>query len=344
MEKILLASTRPGAGKTNLITGMAKALGKTCGYIKPLGDRLVYRKKRSWDYDASLVTHLLGCRDNPEDITIGFEHSKLRYMYDAASIKEKLAAMAEKAGSGKDVLFIEGGNDLMYGVSVSLDAISVARNLKARLVLAARGGDDTIIDDILFVKKHVDMADVDFRGVILNKVHDVEDFTGAYIKSITDLGVKVLGVIPYMQEFTYFTMEYLAEFLFAKVVSGERGLGAMVKNIFVGAMSTNEAMRSPLFNRESKLIITSGDRSDMIISALDGKTAGILLTNNMLPPSNIIARASEVNVPLLLVSEDIYTVARQIDAMEPLLTRNNVSGIDLMTKLVTENVSLKDIF
>ena len=30
----------------------------------------------------SSITSVFGMKENPEDMTIGFEHSKLRYMYD----------------------------------------------------------------------------------------------------------------------------------------------------------------------------------------------------------------------------------------------------------------------
>jgi BioD-like phosphotransacetylase family protein len=52
MKTIVVGSTHKSAGKTSLIVGLAKAVGSSCGYIKPLGDRLLYRKKRLWDYDA----------------------------------------------------------------------------------------------------------------------------------------------------------------------------------------------------------------------------------------------------------------------------------------------------
>ena len=74
MKTIVVGSTHKSAGKTSLIVGLAKAAGKPAGYMKPLGDRLLYRKKRLWDYDAALVTNVFGLEDNPEDMTIGFEH------------------------------------------------------------------------------------------------------------------------------------------------------------------------------------------------------------------------------------------------------------------------------
>lgn len=81
----MVASTNKSAGKTSLIVGLAEALKKNCGYMKPFGDRLLYHKKRLWDYDAALVTGIFGMEEKAEEITIGFEHSKLRYMYGERS-------------------------------------------------------------------------------------------------------------------------------------------------------------------------------------------------------------------------------------------------------------------
>jgi len=343
MDKIVIASSRESAGKTSIIVGLAKALGKTYGYIKPFGDRLLYRKKRLWDYDAALVTQVLGLHENPEDITIGFEHSKLRYMYDEVRIGEKVKELVANTSKNKDVLFVEGGKDLSYGVSVHLDAVTLAQNIGGKLIVVVSGSDDAIVDDIMFIKNYVGLGKVDFRGVIINKVHDLEDFNATYLPAIEKTGVKVLGIVPMQPDLKNFTVGYLSECLFAKVIAGEGGLNNVVKTIFVGAMSTNEAMRNPLFNRENKLIVTTGDRGDMIITALETKTSGVLLTNNLLPPSNIIAKSSEMNIPLLLVSDDIYNVARQIDAMEPLLTRDNTANINLLAELIKKNVKLKDI-
>ncbi len=93
MKRIVVASTHEEAGKTSIIIGIAKALsGKniSCGYMKPLGDRLLYQKKRLWDYDASLVSNILGLTEKPEDISLGFDHNKLRFMYDEQSTSKKL--------------------------------------------------------------------------------------------------------------------------------------------------------------------------------------------------------------------------------------------------------------
>jgi BioD-like phosphotransacetylase family protein len=91
------------------------------------------------------------------------------------------------------------------------------------------------------------------------------------------------------------------------------------------------------------LTITSGDRTDMILAALESNSVGIILTNNILPPPNIISKASERDIPLLLVSTDTYEVAKQIDNLQPLLTKDDTNKIDQLVQLVKEHVNISSL-
>jgi BioD-like phosphotransacetylase family protein len=340
MKRFIIASMRKSAGKTSVIVGLAKALGKRVGYLKPFGDRLLYRKKRLWDYDAALMTNIFGLTDNPEDLSIGFDHAKLRYMYDAHGMRERLLESVSRVEHGKEILFIEGGRDFSYGVSVYLDVLALAQYLQAPVIFVASGDEGTILDDIFFVRKQIEREHLELCGVIINKIPAVEDFKGAHLGEITALGIKVLGVIPHRAELTTLEIGHLAENLFAKVIAGEGGLRRVVKQIFIGAMSAQAAMRHPGFAQENKLIITSGDRSDMILAALESNTSGVVLTNNIVPPANIISLASERNITLLLVPYDTYETAKRIEAIEPLLTKDATDKIALLEQLVREHIDL----
>jgi BioD-like phosphotransacetylase family protein len=340
MKRILMASASEGAGKTSVMAGIIAAAQKRFGYIKPLGDRLVYKRKKNVDHDSLVLLSILGLAEEPDLISLGFSHSKLSFKYDDKSIKDALTAMAESRGGGCDVLFIEGGKDLAYGASVHLDSLSVARYLNAALVIVVGGDVDRVMDDARFIKSYVDMSGIDFAGIIINKIHDIDDFKSSHLKTITAAGVKVLGLIPYKAQLTYFSMNFLADRFVAKVVAGEEGLDNIVKHIFVGAMSTEETFRNPMFNKEHKLFITSGDRSDMIVAALESDTVGIILTNNILPPLNILSKASEKRVPVLLVPYDTYEVARQMDNFDALLTHDSNEKIKILEQLVKDYVQV----
>ncbi len=343
MNKVVVASTRKSAGKTCLVVGIATVLKKRIGYLKPFGERLVYHKKHLWDYDSALISNTFGLKENPEDMSIGFNHSKLRYMYDEDSTREKLLESLSSIGKDKDILFVEGGKDLVDGASVYLDPLSVTKYIDGKLLLVVSGKNESWMDDIAFIKKYVDMKNINFGGVIINEVQDVEDFKQTYLDDITEMGINVIGIVPYKTELTHFSVSYLSDYLFAKVIAGERNLNNTIENIFVGAMSADAALRNPLFMKKKKLIITGGDRTDMILAALESDTACIVLTNNILPPPYIISKASDHNIPLLLVSSDTYQVAKQIDKMEPLLTKYDIERIDLLGRLIREYVNIRKI-
>ena len=139
MKNLIIGSMDPNSGKTSLIIGLAKALGKPFGYIKPLGDRLVYRKKRVWDYDSALMTNVFKLNQEPEDMTVGFEHLKLRFKYDEEGARNRVLEMAKQVGADKDVLFVEGGKDIEFGISFYLSVLNLASYLDGKLVMVVGG-------------------------------------------------------------------------------------------------------------------------------------------------------------------------------------------------------------
>ncbi len=343
MERLVIGSMHENAGKTSIIVGLGKALGKKVGYMKPFGDRMLYRKKRLWDYDSATITNIFNLEMIPDDMTIGFDHSKLRFMYNEKTIKAKLLQDCEDVGKGKDIVFIEGGRGPRNGISVNIDVLSTARYSKGKLVFVLAGDENSILDDVVFIKRNLSMKGIDFRGVILNKVNNIEDFQDHFLPIIKSTGTEVLGMIPYLKELTCYSVSFLAERLFAKVIVGGPGMARDVKKIFIGAMRADAVMDLPLFKISGKVVITSGDRSDMISAALETDTAAIVLTNNILPTSVLISKAERENVPLLLVAADTYQVAKQVDALLPLITKDDTDKIRLLQEAVKERVQFDRI-
>ena len=340
MRRLIIASMHANAGKTSVIVGLGRTMKKRIGYLKPFGDRLLYRKKRLWDYDAALITNIFELMDNPENMSIGFDHSKLRFMYDETSTREKLGEMLTEIEADRDLVFIEGGRNVRYGVSVHLDALSLAKYTGASLVIVIGGDDGVIMDDLTFIHKHLETSGINFAGIVINKIQDVEDFKVTHGDALKEIGIPVLGLLPYQEELETVTSRFIANALFARVIAGEEGLDRNVKEIFVGAMSTGAAIRNPFFGKQDKLVITSGDRADMILAALDGETSGIVLTNNIIPPANIISQAAEQGVPLMVTAPDTFRIAKQVDDLERLLAKEDDRKIELLTQMMAENFDL----
>jgi len=353
MKKIVVASTRSNAGKTSIIAGIISLVNdKKFAYAKPLGDRLIYRKKRSWDYDASLMVNILQRRGeletHYEKITLGFDHSRLKYMYDQEGIKQALSEIVTDVGGDNDVLFIECGNDLASGAYLNLDPVSIARSIGGKLVIVLSGNSDSVLDDIKFIKTYIKTDDIDFGGVIINKTSDVVEFETACMPSIAEMDIDIVGVVPYEAFLTYFTIEFLAERLLAKVLAGEDHLRKVVKKITIESPSTPAQEKQPLSTKPDlregdHLTIVAGDKSDIILSALEQDPAGIILTSDIVPHQNIISRAEERGIPILLVGTDTFTTAKMIDEMEPLLKKDDREKLDILARLMEKHVHVADL-
>ena len=339
MKSLIIASTQEAAGKTSLGVALARRPDLQIGYVKPLGDRPLYRKKRLWDYDASLFYRLLGLDQKPETASLGFDHSKLRYTYDRRSAFDALAERLETAGQDRDLVLIECGPSLSYGASIFLDPLTISQETGHPVLIVAGGTEDAIADELAFVQRFVGTDEAHVAGVVINKVTHVEDFRETYLPEIERMGLEVFGVVPHRKELATRSVSLIADRLFARVLAGEAGLRRTIRTVAVGAMSVGAAMADSLIAAPDKLVITSGDRSDMILAAIDaGGTAGIVLTNNIIPPANVVSRAAEADVPLLLVPGDTYAVALQVERIDPLLTADDDARIDLLEELFAENV------
>ncbi|MFA5324182.1 MAG: DRTGG domain-containing protein [Smithella sp.] len=352
MKKIVVSSIRSNAGKTSIIAGIVSLLkDKKFAYAKPLGDRLIYRKKRSWDYDASLMVNLLERKGDLENIyqqiTLGFVHSRLKYMYDQEGIKNALSGIVTNIGGDNDVLFIESGRDIIYGSYLNLDALSVAKYIDGTLVMVVSGDSDSVLDDIKFIEKYMKIKDTNLGGVIINKINDVEEFNDFCAPSIKEMGIDIIGIIPYSPQLTYFTLDFLAEKLLARVIAGECNLKNVVKNIIIGTSSTAAANTQPLplkpgLREGNQLIITGGDRSDEILAALERDTAGIIITGDSVPHQNIISLANERGIPILLVGMDTFKAAKIIDDTEALLRKDDTDKIKLLSQLIEKHTRVQD--
>lgn len=252
MKHLIISSMRKDAGKTSLIVGIAKAFDKQFGYLKPFGDRLLYQKKRLWDYDSAVALTAMQTDELPEDMSIGFDHSKLRYMYDQEGTQTKISEMVDHLRPNKEILLYESGHDIVRGISVHLDALSLCRYVNGQLVVVLSGNTDQIMDDAVFLQQHIDLGENHFAGVVVNKIRDPEDFHATTDAFFKELGLSLLGVLPHRKELTYPNLRFIADVLFARVIAGEKGLEQVVKETFVGAMSGDAVMRLQRFKKKEK--------------------------------------------------------------------------------------------
>ena len=81
MRTITISSLDEKAGKT--VVGLAIAIlsKQRIGYIKPIGNNVIYKDKKVLDYDTILFKEIFGIPESAEELCLGMHHSKIQHYY-----------------------------------------------------------------------------------------------------------------------------------------------------------------------------------------------------------------------------------------------------------------------
>ncbi|MFP3872637.1 MAG: DRTGG domain-containing protein [Candidatus Aenigmatarchaeota archaeon] len=341
MKNVIISSTEKDAGKTTIGLALALSTDRSLNYFKPFGDRPIYKKKRLIDYDAKLFKNVLNLDTDYEKFCIGFDHSKIKYAYDETTIEEKIKERIEELSKGKDGVLIETGEHWGFGSSIGLDPMSLSKMTDSEVLLVASGSGTDVIDELTTASRCFEKNGTDLKGVVLNRVESLEEMEDFVVQDVEDLGLDVLGIVPEVSSLELTRVRFINDMLFGKVVAGENGLDNIVENIYVGALSADEMVRNPAFQEKRKLMVTGGDRTDVVLASLEEGTSGIVLTNDIIPPSNIISRADRANIPLISVPIDTYEAAKRIERMDTITTIEDDFKIEEIKKEVCPRLNIK---
>jgi BioD-like phosphotransacetylase family protein len=104
------------------------------------------------------------------------------------------------------------------------------------------------------------------------------------------------------------------------------------------------------FFKRGELLITPGDREDILLAAgatmsprADEKMAGIVLTGGIRPSDNVVRALQALPVPVLQVKADSYQVASRVHNLTVKTRPTDAEKISLIRDIVAKNVNVKKI-
>ena len=118
-----------------------------------------------------------------------------------------------------------------------------------------------------------------------------------------------------------------------------------VRHIVIGAMSSGHAAEE---FRPGTLIITPGDREDIILAGLSSRTtdkaesmiAGIVLSGNLRPHESVLALIRTSDVPVITSPLDGFTVASKIHSMTVKTLPGDTEKIGKIQALIEQYVEV----
>lgn len=354
--RVFIAATRQNDGKTTTSLGLLAALQKyhpRVGYIKPVGQRFVEIAEQKIDEDIVLMDQVYKLNCPLVDMSpIAVEPDFTRRYLEASNydiLVRKIQQAFDRVAWEKDFVLCEGSGHAGVGSVFDLSNARVAKILGAKVIIVTQGGigkpiDEVSLNQALFEKEGVEIIGVILNKVVQGKVDYVSDFARRGLKR---KGLELLGVVPHQRILSSPTMDLIREELRAELLNNPPVTNQLIEDVVVGAMGVHNTMGS--FKR-GVLVITPGDREDIILAAATtqvgkGKEglAGIVLTGDLRPNSNVLKVIREMPFPVLLAAESSYEVSSKVHDLIVKTRPTDIEKIALIRDLIAANVDVKKI-
>ena len=341
-------------GKTVIAYGLIRKFrseGLKTSYFKPIS---IARRKLSTgkfvDTDIIALKEALNLEE-PLDIIspVVLSERYLELKDKAEDIKKKIEHSFQLLSEGKDVVVIEGHMypEVLSTIGCSVPELAKMFGSKVILIVSCKIEDsiDILVDKVALYKCFLEKHGVKLHGVILNTIPlpYIERVKGFIAPSIEKLGVKILGLVSERPRLIAPTVRDIAESLGAEVLEGEEYLNNFVEDFLIGAMSPEAAIR--WFRRATNAaIVTGGDRTDLIIQAIETRPSVVILTGNLYPAIGVLIRAREAKVPILLVPYDTYTTVEKLREVQRIITPESLKVRDKdILEVIEKDVKWEEI-
>ena len=338
---IFIAISEPYSGKSIVALGLMNMLlskTKKVGFFKPIVN--VDPAEKTDGHIDTIREHFE--LNIPYTDMYAFTRSQALNLLQTKSTGEMIETIIEKfkrLEDKYDFTVIEGSDFSGEGIAFEFETnATIAKNLSAPVIIVITGQNKTtaqLITTSLTVFQSFKERELEVLSIIVNRVspecvHDVRDQLKAQLP--TEI---ILAVIPDDVNLKSPTMREVMEHLQGELLFGEDQLSNRVDNFVTGAMQVPNFLN---YLKENVVIVTPGDRGDIIICALQAnlstsypKVAGIVLSAGSLPEEPImrLIKGSQSVIPIIAVPTGTFETSTRLGGIQSRITPGNDKKIRL---------------
>lgn len=350
---IYIATTEPNIGKSIIALGLMQSLlGKAAkvGYFRPIID----------NFNPGEIDNHINTVSTYFNLDLQFEDA---YAYTRSEVIKKINENKDDEIIGRiiekykaledrfDFVLVEGSSFIGEGSIMEFDMnVLIAKNLAVPAIIIGGGVGKTLDELVGNLQMAFDSfkdKGVEVLSVIANKI-EPRNLTLVTSELEKYLPKEVIvNAIPLNYVLANPSIKEIVDTLDAKVLFGEAFINNQAGNFSVGAMQ----LRNYLIHlKENALVITPGDRADIILGALQANIShnypsisGIVLTGGLMPEEPIlklIEGLSEV-VPIILVEGGTFSVTNRLGNIKSQIYAQNTEKITTSIKVFEKYVNVE---
>lgn len=356
-NSLYVTATEARSGKSAISLGLMEMLLRQIekvGFFRPI--ITVDQESNEKDNDIDLVSSYFG---------LGIPYEKM-YGYTAAEAGELLSARGEgevlegimrkydQLEDECDFILCEGTDFASSTAAFELDInADISKNLGSPVLLVANGHKRTVDQTVRSIELALDS--LNDRGshaiaTIINRIvpKDAKKAIKA-LKKRDSVRSQLVYAIPENESLGRPTVGEIAEMIGAEVLYGSEQLNRHVHHFSVAAMQLHNFLTRI---ERGSLIITPGDRSDIIVACLAivsstsmENISGILLTGGLKPPKPIwsLIKGFPKMVPILSVKQNTFPTATMVNKIHATISPDNERKITQAIAVFEKNVDVKEL-
>ncbi|MBI5057155.1 MAG: phosphate acetyltransferase [Nitrospirae bacterium] len=355
-QGLYIMSEEPQAGKSVVMLGLMELLTRTglkTGFFRPL-TRAGAQRDRAIElltsrYDLNLpYESMFGCtvEEAQKMVSAGQYDELLKLVLDKYKTLESRCDFILCVGTD-----FTGAAPLPLELDLNADA---ANNLGCLILPVVKGSGRTVAEIVELASAFLESLEkrhCDVLSIIVNRVapDQVRELSARLRSAITQK--TSFFVVPEVDALGKPTVGEIATALNAALIIGDAaGLYRDVAHFTVAAMELPHFLD---YLREGSLIITPGDRSDIILGTLIADAsgayphiAGLMLTGNLMPAPQVKRLVEGLNksqVPVFIVSTDTFTTAMQASSVKGTITPGNTRKIAAALGVMEANVDFSEL-
>ena len=328
-KNLYIASIEPGCGKSVIALGLMDLLARQ--YKRLAFYRPVVSDRSGRDDHVELIRSRF-CADRPYESLYGVSHETAAQRSDAGQIDLLLAQIDRRfheLDESSDAVLCEGVDhtELAAPFDFEFDAL-LARRLNCRVVLlssARRRSAEEAVQVACAAQDAFARQGCQIAASIVSRVRSEDAATVRSKLTECASSQRPVFLLPEVEHLSRSTAGQIAAAVEAVPLFDDQPTETgIVRNCRVAAMQLSHFLQ---YIDEGCLVITPGDRSDLILAALASRhsaaypnIAGIILTGGLTPPVDVMRLLEGCHphsVPIYVSPDDTYTTAMKVQATRP---------------------------